>query len=111
MDIINKILIKVFCTKIGSDEFGNQYFESKKNKRYIIYNGISEPSKIPAKWHRWIHYTTNNPPNNTKTHLWQKIHLPNLTGTNFAYSPLDNKIKKDKVRKKVSSDYQSWKPN
>ena len=112
MDIINKFFIHFFCNQVGSDEFGNQYFETKKTKhskkrRYVIYNGIAEPSKVPAGWHGWLHYTNKDLPDNSCGHLWQKIHLPNLTGTKFAYSPLKN----SNTQKKLSSNYQSWQPN
>ena len=115
MDIINKFSIKIFCNQVGSDEFGNQYFEAKKVKdskkrRYVIYNGIAEPSKVPASWHGWLHYTTDDLPDNTHNHLWQKIHLPNLTGTKFAYFHFGNELEKT-VKQKVDSSYQSWQPN
>jgi len=110
MDIISKISIKLFCNKIGADEFGNQYFEAKKarnskKRRYIIYNGIAEPSKVPASWHGWLHYTSDDLPDNLHHHLWQKIHLPNLTGTKFAYSPLQYKLEHKK------HNYLPWQPN
>jgi NADH:ubiquinone oxidoreductase subunit len=114
MDIINKLSIKFFCNKVGFDEFGNQYFEAKKTtnskkRRYIIYNGIAEPSKVPASWHGWIHYTTNDLPGNSYNHLWQKIHLPNLTGTKFSHFYLGNQFKKN-IRNKVDPSYQPWQP-
>ncbi len=118
MDLISKIAIKISCTKVGSDEFGNQYFEAKKTRhfkkrRYIIYNGIAEPSKVPAHWHGWLHYTSDDLPKNTHKHSWQKIHLPNLTGTRFAYFPSESQsIKEFSItsRHKAGSDYQSWQP-
>ena len=108
MDIINKFLIKFFCNKVGCDEFGNQYFETKKTKnfykkRYVIYNGIAEPSKVPANWHGWLHYTNKDLPNNINKHLWQKTHLPNLTGTKFAHFPCK--------KGKITPNYQPWQPN
>lgn len=114
MSFINNLKIKLSSKKVGSDEFGNNYFEEKtvrygnKKKRFIIYNGIVEASKIPSPWHRWIHYTSNEIPVNasTKKCSWQKIHLPNLSGTPYRYSPL-----KEGARKNVGSDYQSWQPN
>jgi NADH:ubiquinone oxidoreductase subunit len=105
MDLINKICIKIFCKKVGSDEFGNQYFTNKSNKRFVVYNGYPEPSKVPSEWHGWLHYSTNNLPDNTHKFSWQKIHLPNLSGTKNAYSP------EKTSGKKTTSEYESWKPN
>jgi NADH:ubiquinone oxidoreductase subunit len=111
MDLISKILIKLTSKEIGIDEFGNKYFEAKKTKngqkkRFVIYNGTAEPSKIPSEWHGWMHYN-GNIPKITQKHHWQKIHLPNLTGTKFAHKPKA----KQKQQDKTSSNYQAWQPN
>lgn len=112
MRFIAELKIKLSCTKIGIDEFGNEYYQRKDGKRFVIYKGIVEPSKIPAEWHGWIHYTTNNSPTNAKTHKyhWQKIHLPNLTGTKNSYAPRGH-LGHDGAREKVSADYQAWNPD
>lgn len=108
MSFLNSFFIKLFCKKVGSDEFGNSYYESNsknylnQKKRYVIYNGISEPSKVPPLWHGWLHYLSDELPTlNAKKYEWQKHYLPNLTGTKFAY-----------VSQKTSKgSYTSWKPN
>ena len=111
MKLINNIKIRLFCKKVGTDEFNNNYFEerikapgNKVKRRYVLYHGIDEPSKVPSAWHRWLHYTTNKIPVNSEIHKypWQKIHLPNLTGTKYAYHP--------KIGNKKTQTYQSWKP-
>lgn len=92
---MNKLWIKFFCQQVGIDEFGNRYFLGKnKNylghkKRFIIYNGIDDGSKVPAIWHSWLHYLTSKIPekHKDKAYNWQKKHIPNLTGTNYAYNP------------------------
>lgn len=111
MRFLTDFMIKNSATKVGDDEFGNQYFENKKGKRFIIYKGIAEPSKIPAHWHGWMHYSTNQVPVNSKTnhYSWQKIHLPNLTGTKNSYAPKGH-LAQGGAREKVSSDYQAWNP-
>lgn len=107
MNFINKILIKLSSKKVGFDEFGNEYFQNKEGKRFVVYNGIVEASKIPAEWHGWMHYSTNIIPTKIDTHKfsWQKIHIPNLTGTINAYSPTKSKTKN------TNSEYEPWKPN
>lgn len=106
MQFFQQLGIKLFNTKVGSDEFGNCYFEAKDGRRFIIYKGMAEPSKIPAEWHGWIHYSYDMTPINinTKKYSWQKIHLPNLTGTKNAHSPKNSTT----INKKP---YQSWQPN
>ena len=80
--------------KVGKDQFGNLYYEHKsepkagrKRKRWVIYNGIVEASKVPAEWHAWLHYTAEAPLSTANEFEWQKEHLPNLTGTRYAYRP------------------------
>ncbi len=104
MQVIQHLFIKLFSKKIGNDEFGNAYYENSEKRRFIVYKGCPEPSKIPAQWHGWIHYNTDVAPVNIKTNKfsWQKIHLPNLTGTKHAYKP------KDTIGK--AKRYQSWQP-
>lgn len=77
--------------KAGEDEQGNKYYyerfffgkpKDRKPRRWVIYKGIPEASKVPANWHSWIHYSSEDPPADNKLkHSWQKKHLPNLTGT------------------------------
>ena len=107
-------LYTLFCGKlVGSDIFGNRYFESRKagkngaRKRWVEYKGMAEPSKVPPSWHGWLHYTFDSPVENT--HSWQKEFLPNLTGTDLAYFPPGHARKGGK-RSKASGDYEAWTP-
>lgn len=98
---------------IGTDHFGNKYYQSKrapkgqKKRRWVVYKGLSEPSKVPAEWHGWLHYTTDKILKNK--YDWQKEHLPNLTGTGLAYNPPGHIINGGK-RKKATGDYLPWQP-
>ena len=89
----------------GKDSFGNKYYESKSGKRWVIYSGEIDASKIPVEWYSWMHFTKNRieMSHNLKKHEWQKPHQPNLTGTEAAYYP--NKYKENVIEKK----YKSWK--
>ena len=89
---------------VGKDSFGNKYYESKNGKRWVIYNGEIDASKIPVEWFSWIHFTPNKieKKHELEKHNWQKQHQPNLTGTDKAYYPYKNK---DAIKKK----YKSWK--
>src|SRR5581483_10903586 len=43
---------------VGSDEFGNRYYESKTGqRRWVIYAGTVDASLVPADWHGWLHHT------------------------------------------------------
>ena len=98
---LNTIL---FGKLVGEDNSGNKYYESKSGKRWVMYNGVVEASKIPIEWYSWMHFTTNNieKKHTLEKYEWQKPHQENLTGTDAAYYPNKNK---DGIKKK----YSSWK--
>ena len=95
----------LFGKLIGSDEYGNKYYENKKGKRWVIYANEIDASKIPVEWYSWIHFMPNKIENIHKLEKydWQKPHQPNMTGTDSAYYP--NKNNKNATEKK----YKSWK--
>lgn len=111
MSKINILFIKICATKIGFDKFGNEYYESKSRmscgnkKRYVIYNGEAEPSKVPPMWHAWLRNLSDQIPEITNF-PWQQEHKPNMTGTKFAYKPIPT----GDTRNIVSADYISWHP-
>ena len=104
---------------VGKDEMGNQYFEAKDTKdsydgrkrRWVIFKGYSEASKVPAEWHGWLHHTFDEPPTvePLKRQAWEKDHLPNLTGTVHAWRP-QGSIARGGERQKASGDYEAWRP-
>lgn len=118
MNLISKLAIKMTAQSVGTDEFGNQYFESRKalrngrKRRYVMYKGLAEASKVPSDWHGWLHYTEDTPPpkKGYAKHDWQKSHLPNLTGTSYAYRPSGH-VLKGGVRAPATGDYEPWSPN
>lgn len=102
---------------VGTDPFGNRYYQEKRapkhrrRKRWVLYKGKAEPSKVPAEWHGWLHYTLDTLPTAVppKHHGWEKPHLPNLTGTKGAYLPPGH-VLKGAHHAPTTSDYEAWKP-
>jgi|TARA_B100002051_G_scaffold243290_1_gene249060 NADH dehydrogenase len=94
----------LFGKFVGKDSFGNKYYESKNGKRWVIYSGEIDASKIPVEWYSWIHFTPNKieKNHNLEKYGWQKPHQSNLTGTESAYYPNKNKNVNEKK-------YKSWK--
>ena len=83
---------------VGEDEFGNRYYEAKddrdsydagRRRRWVIYDGYAEASKVPPDWHGWLHHTFAEPPTvePLKRRSWEKEHRPNLSGTIHAWRP------------------------
>jgi NADH:ubiquinone oxidoreductase subunit len=99
---------------------GNRYYEAKddrdsydrgRKRRWVIYTGYAEASKVPPEWHGWLHYTWDEPPTKdpVKRRAWEKDHLPNLTGTPLAYRPKGS-IARGGERQRATGDYQAWRP-
>lgn len=96
--------------KVGEDEQGNIYYTTRDEKRrWVIFNGESEASRVNADWHGWLHHTYKETPlSNPLIHKnWEKPHQENLTGTISAYIP-DGSLKSTETKKRT--DYEAWKP-
>ena len=89
---------------VGADNIGNKYYKSKSGKRWVIYKGEIDASKIPEEWFSWIHFTNNKieDNHNLEKFSWQKPHLSNQTGTKNSYHPNKNS---HEIKKK----YKNWK--
>lgn len=104
--------------KIGTDPYGNKYYQAppregyKRPRRWVIYKGAPDASKVPPEWHGWLHYQTDIVPTektDTLRRPWQKPHIPNMTGTSDAYRPKGH-ILKDGQRDRATGDYEAWTP-
>ena len=103
--------------KVGTDEFGNRYYKSNtatlhgREKRWVLYKGVADGSKIPPHWHAWIHHLTDEPltQNVLNGGDWQKQHLANQTGTIDAYLPKGHAFSNGK-RDPATGDYEPWSP-
>ena len=96
--------------KVGEDEQGNVYYQTAGGKRrWVIYNGESEASRVSPEWHGWLHHTYDEPP--TRAPLvrkpWEAPHRPNLTGTPAAYVPAGSLLRADPIERR---DYDAWQP-
>ena len=103
---------------VGSDEHGNRYYQSRDNisydgrkRRWVVYNGYAEASKVTPDWHGWLHYTFDEPPTEVPLprRRWELDHRPNMTGTPLAWRP-PGSLAAEGVRPPATGDYQAWKP-
>jgi len=103
---------------IGVDSFGNKYYTAKpmkgykRERRWVMYNGAPEASKIPPEWHGWMHHQSDVVPSSDEQGFrrkWQKPHTQNLTGTQEAYRPPGHLLKGGE-RAKATGDYEAWSP-
>lgn len=115
---IGTLLYTLFRGKlVGIDEFANRYYRGTgvklhgRERRWVLYKGEAEASRVPPDWHAWLHHTTEAPLSESaaQPREWQKDHLPNLTGTTAAYRPRGHDAKGGR-HAPTAGDYQPWKP-
>lgn len=98
---------------VGEDSQGNKYYSDRKDskRRWVIYNGLAEASRVPPEWHGWLHKTVDVAPADAgyTPREWEKPHQPNLTGSQQAYRPAGSLIT-GAPRAKTAGDYEAWKP-
>jgi NADH:ubiquinone oxidoreductase subunit len=109
---------------VGVDAFGNRYYREKgqrklqggagrdsRERRWVIYKGEPEASRVPPVWHGWLHHTFAEVPKDagTKKFPWQKDYVPNLTGTPDAYRPPGSLLRGGR-RARSTGDYEPWQP-
>ena len=107
---------------VGSDAYGNSYYHLKNDKpsgrgggrfsrerRWVIYAGEPEGSKVPPEWHAWLHHTVDAVPGAWPHYAWEKPHIPNMTGTAHAYHP-PGSVLLGSHRAHAASDYEPWSP-
>ena len=113
----------LFGELVGADQFGNRYYREKgrpalvkgggmpsRERRWVLYDGTVEASRVPPQWHAWLHHTVDAPPVGAAAgHAWQKEHQPNLTGTAAAYRP-PGSLLRGGHRAPTTGDYEPWRP-
>ena len=96
--------------RVGEDEQGNTFYQTKDgSRRWVIYNGEIEASRVSPDWHGWLHHTYDElPTDKPLAHKsWEKPHIENLTCTALAYAPRGT-IRQPKPMPR--SDYEAWSP-
>ena len=115
MNLGTWLFTKLHGELVGTDAEGNRYYQDKRaiagcrRKRWVIYNGVPEASRVPPEWHGWLHHTTDSVPSpgGPPRRPWQKDHVPNLTGTDLAYRPPGHTLG---VGNKPKPPYEAWRP-
>ncbi|MCY4463368.1 MAG: NADH:ubiquinone oxidoreductase subunit NDUFA12 [Albidovulum sp.] len=95
--------------KVGEDEQGNRYYFDKTGaRRWVVYNGEAEASRVSPAWHGWLHHTFEKPPTDDALprQPWEKEHQENLTGSPLAYAPQGSLRREPKKQ----AEYTAWIP-
>ncbi|MCS6890485.1 MAG: NADH-ubiquinone oxidoreductase subunit NDUFA12 family protein [Rhodovarius sp.] len=116
MSFYAMLAARLFARKVGQDRFGNRYYESRREvpvygrkRRFVVTAGGQDPTRVPPEWHAWLHHVTDAPLPEDRRYPWQKEHLPNLTGTPFAWRPRGHDYAGGR-RRSTGGDYEAWTP-
>ena len=101
---------------VGTDAQGNKYYRSKRKdaereRRWVIYNGPNDASRVPAEWHGWLHGSFEDVPESflPPPRIWEVDYTPNATGTAQAYRP-QGALERGGKRARAVGDYEAWTP-
>lgn len=102
--------------QVGTDAQGNKYYRSKpkegeRQRRWVIYDGNNDASRVPAEWHGWLHGAFDDVPEShlPPAKIWEVDYTPNATGTADAYRPA-GALERGGKRAKAAGDYEAWSP-
>jgi NADH:ubiquinone oxidoreductase subunit len=108
---------------VGTDAQGNRYYRSKKKtpadqpfggreRRWVIYNGANDASRVPSEWHGWLHGSFDGVPEShlPPPRIWEVDYTPNATGTAKAYRP-QGALERGGKRAHATGDYEAWSPD
>ena len=104
--------------KVGTDAQGNAYFRKKPKqgeggaeRRWVIYAGANDASRVPPEWHGWLHGSFDGIPesNLPPARIWEVDYTPNATGTATAYRPA-GALERGGTRAAATGDYEAWSP-
>ena len=95
---------------VAEDQYKNRYYSNKyDSRRWVVYHGEIDASKVTPEWNNWLRFTSDNVPSEENDKYdWQLDHTSNQTGTINAYSPKSSPFNRKKSDKDL--DYEKWKP-
>lgn len=110
---------------VGTDAQGNKYYRQRKKgsddkpdgsyvsreRRWVIYEGANDASRVPSEWHGWLHGAFDDVPEShlPPAKIWEADYTPNATGTADAYRP-QGALEKGGKRARAVGDYEAWTP-
>ena len=102
--------------QVGTDAQGNKYYRSRpkqgaSERRWVIYDGANDASRVPAEWHGWLHGSFEDVPESylPAPRIWEADYSPNATGTAAAYRP-QGALERGGKRAIATGDYEAWSP-
>ena len=107
---------------VGTDEYGNRYYRLKNDKpqplgggrfsrerRWVIYKGEPEGSKVPPEWHAWLHHMYDEVPNAASALSVGEAAPAEHDRHALSYHPRGS-VLRGGHRRPATGDYQPWTP-
>ena len=109
---------------VGCDVYGNRYYrrslgrlglyphKNGRERRWVMYAGATEASRIAPMWHAWLHHTQDDAPSSETQDaapFFLRPPRPNWTGTAKAWLPRAS-ARRNLTRPAATGDYQAWSP-
>ncbi|MEZ5914054.1 MAG: NADH-ubiquinone oxidoreductase subunit NDUFA12 family protein [Parvularculaceae bacterium] len=101
---------------VGKDEQGNRYYEEKSpsgpegGKRWVVYHGVADASRVPPDWHGWIHHIRRTADGRAvEAARVQKDHLPGHDRYAARLSPAGSLSRAGGPA--PLRDYETWSPD
>lgn len=118
----------LFGKKVGEDQYKNKYYVLAfknylgKHKRFCLFYGLPEATKVPPNWADWMAHRTNFAPSSSYTpkYSWIMPSLPMLTLSKYKYRQLKHSkynsvfdvIPRLNLQNKTGvRSYKAWSPN
>jgi NADH:ubiquinone oxidoreductase subunit len=103
--------------RMGEDSLGNVYWQGGSDanglpRRWVIYNGPNDASRVPPEWFSWLHHQIDDVPDRAlpPVRSWEKPPEANQTGTRLAYRP-PGALEAGGRRVAATGDYEAWTPD
>lgn len=102
--------------RAGTDALGNVYYEGGRDtagnpRRWVIYDGSNDASRVPPEWFSWLHHQIDAAPGDAlpPPRAWEQPAQPNPTGSPLAWRP-PGALEAGGKRVGATGDYEAWSP-
>lgn len=100
-EIALRVKTRLFGIEVGEDSCGQKYYRSRfkdwagREERWILFKGEPEASKIPPEGRAFLQHIRASllPDGGAGGYVWQKPHVPNLTGSDAAFLPPGHELR------------------
>ena len=97
--------------RVGEDAEGNVYYQTADgSRRWVIYNGEAEASRVAPEWHGWLHHTWQDPPTTAPLPKQALGEAAPAEPDRHARRPTTRRGASSQPRRRRAPDYEAWVP-